>query len=69
LEVRNETGSEDLVKEGFLTWEGEVLGQPEGCTVVVLSEDPDRFVALQGYGDGVGAGGLDAACVGDSPEF
>jgi hypothetical protein len=39
LEVGNETGPKDPVKEGFLTWEGEVFGQPEGCTVVVLSED------------------------------
>jgi len=69
LEVGDETGPEDPIEEGFLTWEGEVLGQPEGCTVVVLNEDPDRFVTLQGYGDGVGVGGLDATCVGNSPEF
>jgi len=69
LEVGNKTGSEDLVEKGFLTWEGDVLGQSEGCTMVVLSEYPDRFVPLQGDGDGVGAGGLDVTRVGDSPEF
>ncbi len=69
LEVGNKTGSEDPVEKGFLTWEGDVLGQSEGCTMVVLSEYPDRFVPLQGDGDGVGAGGLDVTRVGDSPEF
>jgi hypothetical protein len=69
LEVVDETGSEDPVEKGFLTWEGDVLGQSEGCTMVVLSEYPDRFVPLQGDGDDVGTGGLDATRVGDSPEF
>jgi hypothetical protein len=69
LKVGNKSGSEDPVEKGFLTWEGEVLGQSEGCTMVVLSEHPDRFVSLHRYGDGVGAGGLDATRVGDSPEF
>ncbi len=55
LEVGNKTGSEDPVEKGFLTWEGDVLGQSEGCKMVVLSEYPDRFVPLQGDGDGVGA--------------
>jgi hypothetical protein len=69
LEVVDETGSEDPVEKGFLTWEGDVLGQSKGCTMVVLSEYPDKFVPLQGDGDDVGAGGLDATRVGDSPEF
>jgi len=63
FEVGNKSGSEDPVEKGFLTWEGEVLGQSEGCTMVVLSENPDRFVPLQGDGDGVGACGLDATRV------
>ncbi len=46
LEVGNKSGSEDPVEKGFLTWEGEVLGQSEGCTMVVLNEYPDRFVPL-----------------------
>ncbi len=37
--------------------------------MVVLIEYLDRFVPLQGDGDGVGAGGLDATRVGDFPEF
>ncbi len=69
LEVGDKSESEDPVEKGFLTWEGEVLGQFEGCTMVVLSEYPDRFVPLQGDGDGVGAGGLDVTRVGDPPEF
>ncbi len=69
LEVGDEVGSENPVEEGFRTWEGEVLCQFEGRAVAVLSKHPDRFVSFQGYGDGVGAGGSDAACVGDSPEF
>ncbi len=69
LKVGDKSGSEDPVEKGFLTWDGEVLGQSESCTMVVLSEYPDRFVPLQGDGDDVGAGGLDATRVGDSPEF
>jgi hypothetical protein len=69
LEVGDESGSKDPVEEGFLTWEGEVFGKLEGGTVVVLGEYPDQLVPLQGYGDGSGSGGLDAARVGDSPEF
>jgi hypothetical protein len=69
LEVGNKSGSEDPVEKGFLTWEREVLGQSEGSTMVVLNEYLDRFVPLQGDGDGVGTGGLDATRVGDSPEF
>ncbi len=37
--------------------------------MVVLGEYPDRFVPLQGDGDVVGAGGLDATRVGDFSEF
>ncbi len=69
LEVGNKAGSENPVKKGFLTWEGDVLGQSEGHTMVVLNEYPDRFEPLQGDGDGVGAGGLDATPVGDFPEL
>jgi hypothetical protein len=69
LEVGNKYESEDPIEKGFLTWDGEVLGQSEGCTMVVLSEYPDRFVPLQGDGDGAGTSGLDATRVGDSPEF
>jgi hypothetical protein len=37
--------------------------------MVVLNEYPDMFIPFQGDGDGVGAGGLDATHVGNSPEF
>ncbi|CAK9257329.1 unnamed protein product [Sphagnum jensenii] len=37
--------------------------------MAVLGEHFDRLVPLQGYGDVVWAGGLDATCAGDSPEF
>lgn len=69
FEVGNESESKDPIEKGFLTWEGEVFGKLEGGTVVVLSEYPDRFIPLQGDGDGAGAGGLDAARVGDFLEF
>ncbi len=69
LEVRDETGSKNPVEKGFHTWEGKVLGQSEGCAVAVLNEHPDRFVSLQGYGDGVRAGGSNVARVGNSSEL
>jgi len=69
LKVGDKSESEDLVEKGFLTWDGEVLGQSESCTMVVLSKYLDRFVPLQGDGDGVGVGGLDVTRVGNSPEF
>jgi len=40
LEVVNETGTEDPIESGFLTWGGDVLGQSEGCTMAVLGEYP-----------------------------
>ncbi len=46
LEVGNKPGFEDPVKQGFLTWEGEVLGQSKSCSMTVLSEHPDGFVSL-----------------------
>ncbi len=69
LEVGNKPGSKDPVEQGFLTWEGEVLGQSKSCSMIVLSEHPDGFVSLQGDGDGVGSGGFNAIHVGDSREF
>ncbi len=69
LEVGNKPGSEDPVEQGFLTWEGEVLGQSKSCSMIVLSQHLDGFVSLQGDGDGVGSSGFDVTRVGDSPEF
>jgi hypothetical protein len=69
LEVRNKPRSENPIDWGFLTWKEVVFGQSKGCSMAVLGEHSDRLVPLQGYGDVVWAGGLDATRAGDSPEF
>jgi len=60
-EVRDETSFESPVDGGFFTWEQQVFGELEHCSMSILGKHSDRFISLQGDRDVLSAGGLDAA--------
>jgi len=47
-EIRNESSFKNLVDWRFLTWQGQILGEPERGSMAVLGEDSDGFVPLKG---------------------
>ncbi len=60
-EVRDETNFEYPVDGGFFTWEQQVFGRPERCSMSILGKHSDRLISLQGDRDVLSASGLDAA--------
>ncbi len=47
-EIRNESSLKNPVDWRFLTWRGQILGEPERGSMAVLGEDSDRLVPLKG---------------------
>ncbi len=47
-EIRNESSLKNPVDWRFLTWRGQILGEPERGSMAVLGEDSDGFVPLKG---------------------
>ncbi len=60
-EVRDETSFENPVDGGFFTWEQQVFGGLERCSMSILGKHSDRLISLQEDKDVLSASGLDAA--------
>ncbi len=45
-EVGDETSFENPVDGGFFTWEHQVFGGPEHCSMSILDKHSNRFISL-----------------------